>query len=352
MKSNSSKYTLSEQEHQSIFEKEIVPDLFARVVTSKNPVAVIFGGQPGAGKSASVDNVIKELKLFGGAVLIEGDALRDFHPMYQKLMDMDDKTAAFYTDRDSGKWVEKSIAYAKEKRFNVVIEGTMRNPDVVESTMKNLREAGYEIDACALAVSWQLSEQGIIQRYENQKLDRGVGRMTTPEAHKAAYDGMLNTLERIERDNLADRVTISRRGGEVIYSNELENGIWKETPQARLAVETERSRPLTPQEAYQFAAGYATLVQQVEAPERKATEQEKADMRKRYEQAAQQAIEVSPSVEKLLAARAKASEKLVNEKLSLQDQAMVMRQFDKRAYTDLQVQASVEAKVQRDEYER
>jgi len=348
MKLNPNEYTLSEQDHQSIFEKGIIPDLFARVVASENPVAVIFGGQPGAGKSASVDNAIKELKSFGGAVLIEGDALRDFHPMYQKLMDKDDKTAAFYTDRDSGKWVEKSIAYAKEKRFNLVIEGTMRNPDVVEATMKNLREAGYEIDARALAVPWQLSEQGIIQRYENQKLDRGVGRMTTPEAHKAAYDGMLNTLDRIERDKLADRIIISRRGDETIYSNVLENGFWKQTPQARLAVETERSRPQKPQEAYQFAAGYATLVQQVEASERKATEQEKADMRRRYEQATQQAIEVSSSVAKLLAARAKASEELVNEKLSLQEKEMVLRQFDKRACTDLQVQVSVEAKVQRD----
>jgi hypothetical protein len=86
-------------------------------------------------------------------------------------MERDDKTAAFYTDRDSGRWVEKSIAYAKEHRLNLIIEGTMRSPAVVADTMQGLRHAGYEIDARALAVNERLSWQGVMQRYEaNAKL--------------------------------------------------------------------------------------------------------------------------------------------------------------------------------------
>jgi hypothetical protein len=101
------------------------------------------------------------------------------------------KTAAFYTDRDTGQWVEKAIAEAKAKRVNLIVEGTMRDGDKVAATMESLREAGYQIDARALAVTSRLSEQGILQRYEKQKAVRDYGRMTTPEAHRAAYDGML-----------------------------------------------------------------------------------------------------------------------------------------------------------------
>jgi len=271
---NPEQYRLSEDEHQTIFEKEIKPDLFAGTKSSDRPVAVILGGQPGAGKSASVDNAMIELQSKGGAVKIEGDALRDYHPAYSDLMVEDDNTAAFYTDRDSGRWVEKAIAYAKEQRVNLVIEGTMRNPDVVASTMKSLREAGYEIDARALAVNWQLSEQGIIQRYEHQKADRGVGRMTTPEAHKAAYDGMLNTLERIEREKLADRVTIYRRGNEAIYSNMLENGQWTHEPKARTSVEAERERPMTLLERKEYASGFDKIANMLSRPERQASAKE------------------------------------------------------------------------------
>jgi len=256
---NPDEHRLSEAEHQAIFERYIKPNLFASAKPSSQPVAVIFGGQPGAGKSAAVDEAMNELASRGGAVQIIGDDLRDYHQKYARLMRADDKTAAFYTDRDTGRWVEKAIAEAKAMRVNIVIEGTMRDSEKVAATMNSLRETGYQIDARALAVTSRLSEQGIMQRYEKQKADRGAGRMTTPEAHQAAYDGMLQTLERIESQKLADRVTIYRRGAEVIYSNELQGGQWAREPQARAVVEAERARPMTLQERRDYAKGFDEL---------------------------------------------------------------------------------------------
>ena len=165
------RYRLTEDEHQAIFERRIKPELFSGAKPADRPVAVIFGGQPGAGKSAAVDDAAQALAGRGGAVQVIGDDLRSFHPRHAPLMERDDKTAAFYTDRDSGRWVEKSIAYAKEHRLNLIIEGTMRSPAVVADTMQGLRHAGYEIDARALAVNERLSWQGVMQRYEaNAKL--------------------------------------------------------------------------------------------------------------------------------------------------------------------------------------
>ncbi len=243
-------YRLSDSENQRIFDARIKPQLFAGVQSSARPVAIIFGGQPGSGKSAALDLAADDLAQRGGAVQIIGDDLRVYHPDNARLMREDDKTAAFYTGPDSGRWVEKAIAYAKEQRFNILIEGTMRDSNVVAATMTGLRDAGYEIDARALAVAFRLSEQGIYQRYEKQKADRGQGRMTTPEAHQAAYDGLPITLARIESEKLADRVTIYRRGAVAIYENELRDGQWLREPQAAAVVQTERSRPLTPAEVH------------------------------------------------------------------------------------------------------
>lgn len=271
---NPDQYRLSESEHQKTFDNDIKPDIFAGAKPSDKPVAVIFGGQPGAGKSAAVDAVMRDLEQRGGAVQIVGDELRDYHPKYARLMEKDDKTAAFYTDRDTGQWVEKSIAYAKEHRLNVVIEGTMRDSNKVAETMQSLRGAGYEIDARALAVNERLSQQGIIQRYENQKADRGTGRMTTPEAHQAAFDGMPVTIERIEREKLADKLTIYRRGAEAIYSNELQNDEWVKEPQARAAMEAEHKRPMNLQERRNYAEGFDKLADLMAKPERQANADE------------------------------------------------------------------------------
>jgi hypothetical protein len=271
---NPDQYRLSETQHQAIFEQKIKPALFAGMKPSSQPVAVIFGGQPGAGKSAAVDAAMLELAPRGGAVQIIGDDLREFHPGYARLMKRDDKTAAFYTDRDTGLWVEKTIAEARVQRCNVVIEGTMRDGNKVAATMESLRSAGYEIDARALAVAARLSEQGILQRYEGQKADRGMGRMTTPEAHKAAYEGMLTTLARIERDRLADRVTIFRRGAVVIYTNELQGEQWAHAPQVQVVVEAERQRVMTLQERYDYIRGFDRLADLLARPERQASAEE------------------------------------------------------------------------------
>ena len=274
MARNPDQHRLSEAEHQAIFERDIQPNLFAGAKTSEQPVAIIFGGQPGAGKSAAIKDAMDELASRGGAVQIVGDNLRCYHPHHSQLMRRDDKTAAFYTDRDTGRWVEKAIAEAKARRVNIVIEGTMRDGDKVAATMEGLREAGYEIDARALAVSSRMSEQGIMQRYEYQRADRGAGRMTTPEAHRAAFDGMLRTLERIEAGKLADRVTIYRRGDEVIYSNELRDGQWAWPPHARAVVEAERARSPTLRERQDYAQGFDELAQLLARPERRASAEE------------------------------------------------------------------------------
>jgi len=85
---------------------------------------------------------------------------------------------------------------------------------------------------------------------------------------------MLHTLERIEREQLADKVTIYRRGNEAIYSNTLERGQWKHEPQARVAIETERDRPMTLLERKNYANGFERLASLVSRPERQASVEE------------------------------------------------------------------------------
>lgn len=279
------RYRLTEAEHQAIFDKRIKPQLFADAKPQAKPVGVVFGGQPGAGKSAAVDDALRELQGKGGAAQIIGDDMRGYHPRYARLMEQDDKTAAFYTDRDTGRWVEKAIEYAKQQRLNVVIEGTMRDADKVAATMQSLRGAGYEVDARALAVNERLSWQGVLQRYEAQKADRGSGRMTAPHSHQDAYNAMPNTIDRVEREKLADRVTVYRRGAEVVYTNELRDGEWQKPPGAREAVETERARSLTLQERREYAEGFDKLAAMLAKPERRATAAEVSAVDELREQA-------------------------------------------------------------------
>ncbi|MDR0716697.1 MAG: zeta toxin family protein [Azoarcus sp.] len=234
------------------------------------PTAVLLGGQPGAGKSKILDDAFLELIRRGDTVQIVGDDLRGFHPMNRYLLKRDDKTAAFYTDLDSGRWVKKAIDEAKARRLNIIVEGTMRNSAIVAETVAKLRPE-YEIDVRVLAVNFRLSEQGIMLRYEGQKAERGVGRWTTPKAHKDGYDGMPATIEHIERERIAVRVAVYKRDGRAIYSNEFRGGKWSRAPQARAVVEAERDRPMTSREFRDYVEGFDRLAEALARPERRAS---------------------------------------------------------------------------------
>lgn len=325
------KYLLTDEENERIFQQKIKPKLFENIIRIENPSGVIFGGQPGAGKSMSVSLAEEALKALGGSVSILGDDLRAFHPENDRLMAIDDKTAAFFTGKDAGRWVEKSVDYAKKIRCNVIIEGTMRSPETIARTMKIFKNAGYFVDARALAVPERLSWQGVLQRYENQRLDRGAGRMTLPEAHREAYDGLLASLEKVEREKLADRISIYTRGAVILYENHLENGQWKNTEKARQVVEQERNRPWTLPERFNYAKGFDRLAELLQRPQRNASTEEVEAVEK-LRKAAYQDISICEKQAIVVQETAKAviAEKVKNPEIADMVMVKIEQELEKR----------------------
>jgi len=56
---NPDQYRLSAVEHRRIFESEIKPAYLGDAISATEPIAIIFGGQPGAGKSAALDTALR-----------------------------------------------------------------------------------------------------------------------------------------------------------------------------------------------------------------------------------------------------------------------------------------------------
>lgn len=132
-------YRLSAEEHREVFERDIAPDIFAGAKMNEAPTAIVFGGQPGAGKSAALDAAVQELASRDGVVQIIGDDLRAYHRHYAALMRQDDKLAAFYTGLDSGRWVEMAIAIAANRQ-----RGRCRCPEPLGSMVQNPERMQFE----------------------------------------------------------------------------------------------------------------------------------------------------------------------------------------------------------------
>jgi len=259
------RYALPEATHERIFRGSIVPQLLPQSASAAEPVAVILGGQPGAGKTALLNQATETLRSTGPTVVINGDELRPYHPAYSGLQRADPLNAARYTDHDSGKWVQKLIAEAQERRVNLVIESTMRRPEVFSTTSASLHASGYQVEAHVLAVSERLSWQGVHQRYEQMTAEGRAARFSTRDAHDAGASGMLDTLSRIESERSAERVMIATRDGRTLYDNRLVAGEWQRSPEASNIVQAERERARTPAELATIEKSWSDVINSMQA---------------------------------------------------------------------------------------
>lgn len=147
------------------------------------------------------------------------------------------------------RWVEMAIADCANRRHNMVIEGTMRDPEVPLKTAAYLRERGYRVEMHVLAVHPQVSSLNTLDRYQVEKAFHVKPRFTHPDDHQNAVDGLPRSLQAIERAMAADYLALYRHGLEKIYSNERIEGEWEKAPRATQVILDERSRPLTSREA-------------------------------------------------------------------------------------------------------
>jgi Zeta toxin len=235
---------------------------------------LIIGGQPGAGKSRSIEGIKAELADHGGVMRALVDDLREAHPKYRELMLADDKVAANYTHADAKAWAQKIEDYAKSHRYNVLIESLMTSPDGANAWLQDYRQARYTTEVHIVAVNERSSRQGIVGRYEEQKLESidNVGRTVPRQVHDAAYGDLLKTVEKVETEKLADRVVVHNRGGQVLYENALQpDGQWQHAPSARQAIVTERVRSLSPTEWRNHIQAYDDIQNNQHRPNRNAT---------------------------------------------------------------------------------
>jgi predicted ABC-type ATPase len=204
-------YALTKKENRRIFTEEIAPIHLGKGKPVALPELHCFGAQPGAGKSVAISSALRDIQQRLGhdsVVAIIGDEYRSFHPLYNSLLVQDDTLAAYYTDIDSGRWVEQAIEYAAKLGKCVVLEGTLRNPQTTLDTVSHYLAAGFKAHLHIIAVHEYVSRLRIFMRYFGQVASEGFGRYTVPEAHGRAYHILSNSTEALVKSGQFETVTV------------------------------------------------------------------------------------------------------------------------------------------------
>jgi hypothetical protein len=251
---------LSEEANERIFREQIVPMFLTGAPAQRQPVAVIVGGQTGAGKTAVTATVKHALGQSGGFVNINMDFYNPQHPSYHRWRAEDEHTASAKVRPDGERWWTKAQQHAIDNRCHVVLESAMRHKLEFEDIARRFHDAGYRVEVAIVAVPESLSRLGMLQRYWGEVQEVGHGRRIDPAIHDECYRGVVRGAAAVDAGDLAHSAFAFRRNGEVIYANHAgPDGAWREAPRLAAAVQAERHRPWTDAEQHWYAHNSSKL---------------------------------------------------------------------------------------------
>lgn len=204
----------TQKEFNSKFQK-VLNRLIKNKKSKEIPIAVLLEGQPGAGKT-TIHEVLKiRNKDF---IVINGDDFRCEHPNFDKIQKKYGNDAVKYTQKFSNQMVERLINELSNRKYDLIIEGTLRTAQTPLNTCNLLKSKGYSVELSIMAVSKEVSWQGTIQRYEKMKLKGQTPRATPKESHDVVVNNIVQNLDELYKLNKFDNITLYNRNQECLYS--------------------------------------------------------------------------------------------------------------------------------------
>ena len=193
-------------------------------ISSQKPIAIILGGQPACGKSTLI-NVAKKDHPNLDFLTVNGDLYRQFHP--NKELIKDPIKYPIETQIFSSVFTERLIEEAIKRKCNIIIEGTMRNPDVPLKTAQKFKDAGFRVEAYIIAAPKEFTQLGLYNRYQEEVLSKGQGRLADIDSHNKAVNGLMKSANQLYSDKAVDKISIhTYLAKERIKDFNLVNGEW------------------------------------------------------------------------------------------------------------------------------
>ena len=214
----STKYPFSDDEFNRAFD-EVFNDKIFNKTPIKNKSAFVIGGQPGAGKSSLIDNILNE-KFNNNAIIISGDDFRRYHPKFNAIQENEDKLSAKYTQNFSNKITERLIEVASNKGYNIIVEGTFKTDATPIKTLTLLKEKGYDTNIAIKVCDKDTSWQSCLERYKKQKeINPKNARYTNKEDHDIVIENLSKNSIKVFDTGLANKILIQNRQGHTTEIN-------------------------------------------------------------------------------------------------------------------------------------
>jgi predicted ABC-type ATPase len=253
---------LDKETHDQIFAKKILPRSgLDNTTPQEKPNAIIFAGQPGAGKGSLVTAARKEFH--NNIVIIDPDEQRDYYPGVKKLRETYPYTWSDHTHADASTWATELREAAIEGRRNIGIDTTLGNVKNADKLIEELQAKGYKVEIRAMAAHRLESELGVDQRFLTGVEKKGYGRYVPSGARDHVYSVLPENLDKIHANNPDLTIRIYNREGKALYNNQSDD----EAPGQALT-RIRQTRVATPEIIHELSEDWnAQLVKHKNLPE-------------------------------------------------------------------------------------
>jgi hypothetical protein len=182
------------------FRTRILRRYLGGVASQQNPQAVIVAGQPAAGKSVLIEELCLYFAQHGQSAVIDVDEL-------------DLLCGPAEPNRDPNQLAAELCSAAIDRRLHLLIATSLANFDLESARLGQLIAAGYQTALVALKVSAETSWSDLTARADRLRR-AGLSHLpATREEHCQSINRFVQTLIRIEKNQLVDELYIIDRQG-------------------------------------------------------------------------------------------------------------------------------------------
>jgi hypothetical protein len=242
-------FKITEELKEEIFER-IIQNLTYQAKPVESPVAIIVGGQCGAGKSGLMsychkmfdnrpylpydasDDKIDDDWVRDNVIQIEDDEFRAYFPNEREIAINHPNEYIQITNKLTNELTAKIFDYVSRNKYNIIFHQTLKNNRIADDGIVKLKNLGYAVIVRALAVNELESRMSMIERSLGQLEKKGYCRNVTTSDHDNTYNGMPSTLDYIESNGRFDILQVFKRGQKndepiMVYSriNQNSNGL-------------------------------------------------------------------------------------------------------------------------------
>jgi UDP-N-acetylglucosamine kinase len=151
--------------------------------------------------------------------VINGDKYRSFHPNYENIITYDLEN---YVERTQGfvnYCIKRLIDELSNEGYNLIIEGTLRDPQVPINTCKLLVNKGYTAQLFVLAVDAEEAWQSTINRADIMISLSETPRLVPIDKYNRIVNNLPDNLKMIEESNLFSSIRLIDRDNATLYPN-------------------------------------------------------------------------------------------------------------------------------------